>query len=83
MAFSPEIANCELYRYGSTDDVAAGNGEVVEAIRQRCLDEMTRRNSDPVILNYLHGRGPDKMPCLDEAAPEGWHTYWGRNHPTW
>jgi len=83
LVYSPAIENCQLYRYGSTDDIAAGNGEGVEALRQRCLDEMTRRNSDPEVLAFLRGRGPEKLPCLNPAAPEGWRIYWNRNYPTW
>ena len=62
---------CRLTRYGSTDDVAANNQDVVERLWEAGVDELERRGTDPALRAWLRQKGEAEFP-LDCRFWDGW-----------
>lgn len=62
LEFTVRSENCRLTRYGSLEDVAAGNQPVVQRLHTLAIDEIERRGADPSLVSWLRSEGKSEFP---------------------
>lgn len=76
IAANPEA--CRLFRYGSVENVASKHNNIVKALREKVWDELSRRDTNPELVDWLAGGGtkPFSTVWSKSLGPAGWYTYW-------
>jgi len=82
LGFAADTAQCNLFRIGSTTDVATEYTEVVERLHAAGRAEIARRGLDPALVAWLESGGQDEFPATYSASdtappPANWRPYFG------
>jgi len=83
LEFAARPERCRLTRYGSLDDVAAGNESIVAEMREWAMEEIERRGAAPALVSWLRSEGeadfPEECPLWDGwPGPRGFCAYFSR-----
>ena len=74
-----------LFAHGSLTDAATEHPDIVDDLYKAGLAELTRRGTDPRVLDWLQGEGETPPPddCLPPVRPAGWQHYFFQNYDRW
>ena len=73
-------AACRLFRYGSVDDVASENMDIVKRLRDKAWSELSLRDTNPELINWLSSGGTTTFSkeWAEWVGPPKWRRYWER-----
>jgi arylsulfatase A-like enzyme len=73
-------AKCRLFTYGSVDDVAADNADVVRYMREQAWEMLKQRETDPELIDWLSSGGTASFSDTWSMwpGPPQWRRYWER-----